>query len=81
MEDATTEDAEMLNANRNVIAEETPRPSPSSSSFSTSSRGAAPPVVVATFDWRKWLPWILLAVVLLLWLATSRRSSGGGGAA
>lgn len=85
--DHPTEDTTMtLNANRNAGDPDAPHldAAPAASSTApapeTVNRIAAP-VVVATFDWKKWMPWILGALVLLLlvWLLSRKRGGAGGG--
>lgn len=68
-----------INASRTVIAEDTATAksdtASSSPSAATTNRIAAP-VVVMTFDWKRWIPWIfgLLVVLLIVYMLTRKRS-------
>lgn len=77
-----------LNANRNTIADDSATPGAGAASAGVSSgtrtetlNAAAAPVVVASFDWKKWAPWIIGVIILLVvvWLLTRKRGGGGGG--
>lgn len=69
----------LLNANRDRPMEPTTAPAPA-----LIAEPPAPAAIVKEapqgFDWRKWLPWIIAAVLLLLLVvfASRRRAPAGG---
>ena len=72
----TPASSDMLNANRTVLPMDTPAPTVSSPTVPTAAVSKSPLSKLSEIDWKKHLPFILIAILILLILYSASRKRG-----